>query len=112
MKYQKLTDLRGTKNKKKNHIAYNQIFVIWSFFIFLLFTLIFIKSDKGYLHFRNLRNTYTQLNEQNNNIGKENKRLLAEIKNLKENPDYIERLAREELGLAKKDEIVFQITPE
>ena len=112
MKYQKLTDLRGKKKKKKNRIAYNQIFAIWSFFIFLLLSLIFIKSDKGYLHFRSLRNNYTQLKEQNGNIEKENKRLLTEIKNLKENPEYIERLAREELGLAKKDEIVFQITPQ
>lgn len=112
MKYQKLTDLKGTKKRKKNHIAYNQIFLVWIFFVFLLFSLIFIKSDKGYLNFRNLCNTYNQLKEQNGNIGRENKKLLAEIKNLKENPEYIERLAREELGLAKKGEIIFQITPE
>ncbi|MFH1287764.1 MAG: septum formation initiator family protein [bacterium] len=110
MRHQKLTDLRKTKKRKKNRIPYNQIFLIWTFFIFLLLSLIFIKGDKGYLHFRNLRNTYTQLKSQNKNIEEENKRLLIEIKNLKENPDYIERLAREELGLAKKDEIIFQIT--
>lgn len=61
------------------------------------------------MRFRGLRNTYTELKNQNRSIEEENKRLLREIKNLKENPDYIERLAREELGLVKKDEIVFQI---
>ncbi|MEW6088821.1 MAG: septum formation initiator family protein [bacterium] len=111
MKYQKLTDLKGTRKRKKHHMVYNQIFVIWTFFLFLLFSLIFIKGDKGYLHFRNLRKTYARLKEQNKNIENENKRLLVEIKNLKENPEYIERLAREELGLAEKGEIIFQITP-
>lgn len=90
-------------------MVYNQVFLIWAFFIFLLFSLVFIKGDKGYLHFRGLRNTYTKLENQNRSIKEENKRLLREIKNLKENSDYIERLAREELGLVKKDEIVFQI---
>lgn len=94
---------------RKSAVAYNQVFLIWAFFIFLFFSLVFIKGDKGYLHFRNLRNTYSKLKSQNRDIEEENKRLLVEIKNLKENPDYIERLAREELGLAKKDEIVFQI---
>jgi len=39
-------------------------------------------------------------------LAEENKRLLEENKRLKEDSVYIEKLARENLGLAKKDEFV------
>jgi len=41
-----------------------------------------------------------------NLLSQENKRLKEENKRLKEDPVYIEKMARENLGLAKPDEVV------
>ena len=40
------------------------------------------------------------------------KALLKEQKLLEEDPDYLEKVAREKMGLIKKGEVVYQLTPE
>jgi len=56
-----------------------------------------------------------ELNDTQNNIkteiasiNKQNEQLRTQIKLLKEDPFYREKLAREEFGLAKPDEYIFQ----
>lgn len=39
----------------------------------------------------------------------ENRELREEIEKLKSDPEYLERVAREDLGMVKKDELVFQL---
>lgn len=41
-------------------------------------------------------------------LEEENRKLAKEIKSLKENPEYIETIARERLGLVKKGETVYR----
>ena len=43
-------------------------------------------------------------------LKKENQKLKEEIERLKNDPSHIERLAREELGMVKPGELVFQFT--
>ena len=43
-------------------------------------------------------------------LKKENKELLEEIRRLKKDPDYVERVARQELGLIRDNEVIYRFT--
>lgn len=75
-------------------------------FIYLLVSLIF--GDMGLLKYKKLYQTKINLQTQINEIEQENKQLKTQIKLLKEEPFYREKHAREDFGLAKPDEYIFQ----
>ncbi len=43
-------------------------------------------------------------------LKKENKELMDEIRRLKKDPDYVEKVARQELGLIRKNEVIYRFT--
>jgi cell division protein FtsB len=65
-------------------------------------------GDKGLLKVYRLRRELKEIQRANMELQQENERLRAEINNLRTNKKYIEELARRELGLVKKGEIVYQ----
>jgi len=65
-------------------------------------------GDKGLLQVYRLRRELKEIERVNTKLQKENDKLRAEIDNLRTNKKYIEELARRELGLVKKGEIVYQ----
>ncbi len=75
-------------------------------FIYLFISLIF--GDMGLLRYRELNRTKTRLETQIEEIAKENEQLRSHINSLKEEPFYTEKHAREDFGLAKPDEYIFQ----
>ena len=75
-------------------------------FIYLFISLIF--GDMGLLKYRELNKTKIRLGTQIGEISKENKQLRSHINSLKEEPFYTEKYAREDFGLAKPDEYIFQ----
>lgn len=75
-------------------------------FIYLCISLSF--GDTGLLRYIELRKKKAQLESQIEELKKENEQLRLEIRLLKEEPFYTEKYAREEFGLARSDEIIFQ----
>lgn len=75
-------------------------------FIYLLISVLF--GDLGLLRYRELYKTKTRLEKQINEINKENVQLKSQIDSLKKDPFSVEKHAREEFGLAKPDEYIFQ----
>ena len=65
-------------------------------------------GDKGLLQVYRLRRELREIERVNVELRQENERLRGEIGNLRTNKKYIEELARRELGLVKKGEIVYQ----
>ena len=65
-------------------------------------------GDKGLLQVYRLRRELKEIESANMELRQENERLRGEIDNLRTNKKYIEELARRELGLVKKGEIVYQ----
>ena len=63
----------------------------------------------GYLNLRKVGERLARIEEENKRFIQENKRLEEEIKALEGDPFYIEKIAREELGMVKKGEIVYEI---
>lgn len=65
-------------------------------------------GDKGLLQVYRLRRELREIERVDMELRQENERLIGEIDNLRTNKKYIEELARRELGLVKKGEIVYQ----
>jgi cell division protein FtsB len=75
-------------------------------FIYLSVNLIF--GEAGMLRYMELNRTKKGLENQMKEITRQNEQIKAQIKLLREDPFYKEKYAREEYGLAKPDEYIFQ----
>jgi len=75
-------------------------------FLYLSISLLF--GDMGLFRYLELHRTKTNMENQITEINRENEQLRTQLKLLKEDPVYREKLAREEYGLAKPNEYIFQ----
>jgi cell division protein FtsB len=66
-------------------------------------------GDRGILNLMHKRQQVEQLRGELESLRAENVRLASEVVALRASPRAIERLAREQLGLARPDETVFQL---
>ncbi len=64
-------------------------------------------SPQGALEYYHLKKEIKTANNENQELREKNLQLRKEIEKLKNNSDYLEKVARKELGLVKKNEIVF-----
>ena len=69
-------------------------------------------GDRGILYLMAQRERAERLQREIEQMRAENGRLAAEIEALRRDPRAIERLAREQLGLARSGEVVFLIREE
>lgn len=67
-----------------------------------------IFSDTGLIHLAQLRQELKEMRQENDRLRQENKKLRTQARALKGDLKYIEKIAREELGMVKKDEQVYQ----
>ena len=74
-------------------------------FIFLLVTLF---GDNGLLDLRRLQQTHQTLLKDNARVTKENLQMYRSVDRLQNDPQYIENLARQELGMIRSDELIFK----
>jgi len=88
----------------------------WKKKLFLI--LVFIESSfllfwgaKSYYQVRQAQNQVKKVEEELNQLRLENKTLMQQVENMKD-PFYLEKMAREKLGLAKKGEIIYKILPQ
>jgi cell division protein FtsB len=68
-------------------------------------------GQRGFAHLFTLQEQFANLEAENQRIVQENERLQKEIELLNKNMAYIEDIARKQLGLVKKDELVYQLQP-
>jgi len=80
---------------------------------FVLFALLVhdIFGDHGFLAMRRAQKEVEQLQQEIQKLNEENSRLAEQVKALKTDPRIIERIAREEMGLAKPGELIFKLPP-
>jgi cell division protein FtsB len=84
--------------------------LVWPLLL-LISVLLIIWSPNGLLHLRQLNIEHQDLSRKNLMLEQENHRLYQEINRLRDDPTAIENLARQELGLAKEGELIFQFVP-
>lgn len=73
---------------------------------YLLLSLLF--GEMGLLKFLKIKQTYAQIRRENQDLQDENENLGRRIKMLKTDPDAIEQIARDRLGLAKEGELIYE----
>lgn len=76
--------------------------------VFLALVCLIVFSDKGFVGYRESGRTLESLQIENERISRENERLREEILLLRSDFDYIEMIARRELGMLRNDEIVYR----
>jgi cell division protein FtsB len=78
-----------------------------------LFVLVLLVHDvfgaHGFLAMQRTRNEIEKVQKNIDRLNKENIRLAEEVKALKSDPRTIEKIAREDLGLAKDGEVIIKI---
>lgn len=79
----------------------------WALVLLVLFAFAFV-GDKGVLRLIKTYNQRSDLQQQVDKLAAENLRLKKEIEGLQTDYRTIERIARQELGMVRKDEVVYQ----
>jgi len=74
--------------------------------VFISFLIVY--SENGLKDLLALYRQEERICETNRQLGAENRKLVRQVKRLKQDMDYIEHLARHELGMAGREELVFK----
>lgn len=90
-------------------VSKQQICFSIALFALVSMTLLIIFGDKGVADLNMLRKSRDGLIERNEKLLGENLALYRSIKRLQSDPAYIESIARKELGVIGKGEIVFKL---
>jgi cell division protein FtsB len=90
--------------KKKRQMVLLTIIVL----SMLYFSISLVFGDMGLFKYIELNRTRKNLEKQITDIHKQNEQLRVQLKALKEDPFYKEKIAREEYGLSRSDEYIFQ----
>jgi cell division protein FtsB len=72
---------------------------------------VMILSSEGLPRLRSLEKELAMVNHENGEQRRQIEFLRKTVSNLKDNPSAVERIARDELGLVRKNEVVFQFPP-
>jgi len=82
--------------------------IVWVIILLLIFYIVFLFSDK-YARILQLKEDIKELESEIQDLKTKNESLAEEIESLKSDK-YIEKIAREELGLSKPNEIILKTT--
>ena len=88
--------------KKQNILLSVSALLLLALFFFIIVT------EHGLLDLRSLKEEHNRLIEENLKLTRENQDISIEIDRLKHDPAYIESIARQELGMIGKDEIILK----
>ena len=76
--------------------------------LIVLLSLVTLVGERGALHLWRLRGEKARLDEQNYQLQQRNESLRQRIDSIRHDDDYLEKLAREELNMARPGEIVYR----
>ena len=69
-------------------------------------------GERGFIHLYRMDKERQEYQEKIRQLEEENNKLLEEIDRLHNDKEYIESIARKELGLVKEDEIIYRFDKE
>ena len=81
------------------------ILVLFSLLLFIMF------SDNGLADLFKLKSDKDRLLQENTRLKRENLIMYRTIERLKNDPEYIESIARKELGMIRKGEVILKPKP-
>ncbi len=102
-------DKRSKEEKGMNFVfTFKRRYKIALLLLTLVMVLLGVIGKNGVLSLYGLRKQYRHLITGNEVLKKSNQSLRHQIYLLKEDKSYIEKIAREEMGLVKKDEVILR----
>jgi cell division protein FtsB len=102
--YHNLLERQVRAEANRNRMIFYTIIVLSV--VYLTISLVF--GDMGLLKHLEMKRTRKGLEKQITEISQQNQQLRQQLNSLKEDPFYREKIAREEYGLSKPDEYIFQ----
>jgi cell division protein FtsB len=69
---------------------------------------VLVLQPQGFPRLRSLQKELDEVETQNADLKREVSRLRVEVKELRDDPAAVERIARDELGMVRRSEVVFQ----
>jgi cell division protein FtsB len=89
-----------------------RLYVVGAGLLMSYFTYSFLFDSMGFMKYLSMKRTQAKMAEEVQALQEKNARLRKDIDAVKNNPDMLETLARERLGMVQKDETVFLVVPE
>ena len=89
-----------------------RLYVIGAMFLTSYFTYSFLFDSMGFMKYLSMKRTHAQVADEIQALQEKNARLRKDIDAVKNDPVTVETLARERLGMVRKDETVFLVVPE
>ncbi len=86
-----------------------RVVILLSCALSIVFLVSFFYSDRGIAELQHARTRVAQLQSDIKRLQAENARLKAEIDSVKKSSYAVERIAREDLGMSKKGEVVYML---
>jgi cell division protein FtsB len=93
---------------KKEKKIRARLYLIFFLLLFIVLAYNFFFGEMGYLKYRELKKNEQKILTEINQIKKNNESIREEINLLKKDSKYLEKYAREQFGLIKPGEMVFQ----
>jgi cell division protein FtsB len=72
---------------------------------------VLVLQPEGLPRLRSLQRELDQVDAENADLKREIGRLRVEVHQLRDDPAAVERIARDELGMVRRSEVVFQFAP-
>jgi len=82
---------------------------IWLFVVAFVVLITFLPS---YRKMQDLKNINLQYQTQIEDLKENQVRLVEELRRLEDDPEYMEKIGREEMGLIRKGEVIYRVVPE
>jgi cell division protein FtsB len=85
--------------------------IFWILLLAACFSLtyILIFADGGYLEYRKAQNEFQELLRENQNLRQQQQLYMEKIRKLRNDPDEVERIARDRHGYAKPGDIILNL---
>jgi cell division protein FtsB len=78
------------------------------FFAMFVLLLVVFFGDNGWVELKRLKDTHMALVKGNYLLTRENSQMYDIVDRLQNDPDYVENIARQELGMIRPDEVIFK----
>lgn len=88
--------------------AKQRLLMFGACFLLILLFLVILFGEKGFYDYMFLKKQYAEIKKDNDNLEEEGRKTYAIIKRLKIDLDYIEEIARQQIGMVLENEMVYQ----
>ena len=99
----------STRDPRRNTQVTLRVVALLSAVLLVLFFISFVFSDRGISELQYSRKRVDSLRADVRRLESENARLRADIDSVKQSTYAVERIAREDLGMSKKGEVVYML---